>query len=368
MTLKFDRRRFLGAAAAASLFPALGTAASGGLPIVDTHQHLWDLARLRLPWLDGAGTLNRSHVMKDYLEATAGLGVVQAVYMEVDVAADQKQAEADQILDICRRGDSPTVAAVIGGPVGGEGFAKYIEQFRGSPFIKGVRHLLIRSETRGGRFFTEQFVQDIRRLGELGMCFDLCISAEELGDAVRLVDRCPGTRFVLDHCGNADVQRFRRIATDADARRYADLWKRQVEALAERKNVVCKISGIIAGAPEDWKPDDLAPIVLHCLASFGPDRAMFASDWPVCTRRASLRQWVEALRTIVAGRPEADNRKLFADNARRFYGLPEPSPRKDRQGSNGRRTDNLVRHLGDGQDCPSYICDPHGFAKPDVTG
>ena len=55
------------------------------IPIVDTHQHLWDLTKFRLPWVKGAPRLARSFLMEDYLEATKGLGVVKSVYMEVDV-------------------------------------------------------------------------------------------------------------------------------------------------------------------------------------------------------------------------------------------------------------------------------------------
>ncbi len=68
-------------------------------------------------------------------------------------------------------------------------------------------------------------------------------------------------------------------------------------------------------------PDDLAPIVNHCLDTFGPERAMFADDWPFCTKGASLRQWVDALKTIVGRRDPADQRRLFHDNAVRFYEL-----------------------------------------------
>ena len=73
--------------------------------------------------------------------------------------------------------------------------------------------------------------------------------------------------------------------------------------------------------PKEWKPDDLAPIVNHVLKVFGPDRVMFGGDWPVCTRAASLRQWVEALRAIVKDRPRGEQQKLFHDNAMRVYRL-----------------------------------------------
>jgi len=82
------------------------------------------------------------------------------------------------------------------------------------------------------------------------------------------------------------------------------------------------VSGIVASArPGLWTPEDLAPVVNHTLSVFGPDRVVFGGDWPVCTLAATYKQWVEALKMIVRGRSEQEQRKLFHDNAIRFYGL-----------------------------------------------
>ena len=283
------------------------------LPIVDTHQHLWDLSKLRLPWLENAGKLNRSFVMKDYVEATEGLNVLKAVYMEVAVADDMKLAEAEWIVEICRRKDNPTCGAVIGGMPASDGFRAYIPRFKGSPYVKGVRQILSGPAAKAGLWQTDTFRRAIRLLGALGMSFDLCMAPTELPAAAKLVDACPDTRFILDHCGNADPK---------DRGEGYQQWRRDIAVLAKRKNVVCKISGIIARAdPESWTAGELAPIVNHCLEVFGPDRVMFANDWPVCTRTASLRQWAEALKVIVRNRPESERRKLFAENAIKFYDL-----------------------------------------------
>ncbi len=341
--MKTNRRNFLGRwarsvatagfslGAAAWLRPRTGLATEGSgenhrLPIVDTHQHLWDLSKLRLPWLKPGGPLTRSYLMEDYLAATQGLNVVKAVYMEVAVADDMLTDEARLVIDICRRGHGPTVAAVIGGRPAEEGFRKYITQFKGSPYVKGVRHILPAGEPQLWR--RKSFIAGIRLLGQLGMSFDLCMPPDRMEEAIRLVDQCSETRFILDHCGNADPVAFmspsRRKSAGVDRRAQHEpaVWQRGIGELATRSNVVCKISGIVARAPKGtWVPEDLAPIVNHCLEVFGPDRVMFASDWPVCTRAATLRQWVEALQHIVADRPEVERRKLFAENAVRFYGL-----------------------------------------------
>src|SRR5579864_1614014 len=79
------------------------------IPIVDTHQHLWDLKRFRLPWLTEQPALSKSFLMSDYLKATDGLNVVKSVYMEVDVEPAQQVEEAEYIIDMCRHGGSPLV-------------------------------------------------------------------------------------------------------------------------------------------------------------------------------------------------------------------------------------------------------------------
>lgn len=312
------------------------------LPIVDTHQHLWDLSKLRLSWLKGRDALNRSHVMKDYLKATAGLNVVKAVYMEVDADVEDKVAEAEYIIDICRRGGTPTCAAVIGGRPGEPGFREYITRFKGNPYVKGVRQVLFAWKEGNPFFLDKAYVDSVRLLGELGMSFDICVAAAGLADAAKLVDLCPHTRFILDHCGNADVKRYypqwylnsyistKRILPttpqaeteeDRAARVYAERWRQDIAKLATRKNLICKISGIVGTVPRSWCAQDLAPIINHCLDSFGPDRVVFGGDWPVCTKGATYRQWVEALRQVTRNRSEAEQRKLLSENAIKFYGL-----------------------------------------------
>jgi predicted TIM-barrel fold metal-dependent hydrolase len=307
-----NRREFL-ALSATALAAAGAEETPGMLPIVDTHQHLWDLSNFRLPWVKEGDPLARSYVPDDYRKATEGLNVVKSIYMEVDLAADQQQAEADFIVGLCKAGNTPTVAAIVSGRPGGDGFARYATQFKGSKYVKGVRRVLHVPETPAGTCLTREFIRDIRLLGELGLSFDLCVRAPELPDVDRLVGECPDTRFILDHCGNAKVE---------ERGKERDQWRKDMESIARHKNIVGKVSGIVASAkPGRWGHDDLAPIVNHTIDVFGPDRAMFGGDWPVCTLAATYRQWVEALKAIVKGRKEEEQKKLFHDNAVRFYGI-----------------------------------------------
>ena len=210
---------------------------------------------------------------------------------------------------MCRDRGNAFKGAVIGGRPADDGFDAYIEPLAKEPAVKGLRQVL-HGSTPAGYCLQPAFIRGIRKLGELGLSFDLCMRHADLADAAKLIEAAPGTSFVLDHCGNPPI--------------YDDLtaWKRDVDRIAGLPNVVGKVSGIIASAKgRKWSPDDFAPVIRHMLEVFGPDRVLYGGDWPVCTFGAPLRDWFEALRQVTADLPEDRRRKLFHDNAIRVYRL-----------------------------------------------
>jgi len=308
-----NRRDFIAVATTAVALPNLGLAKDQPrmIPIVDTHQHLWDLSKFKLGWVKDGDPLAQSFTPVEYAEAIKGLNVVKSVYMEVDVVPEQQQAEADYVTELCKAGNTPMVAAVVSGRPASDGFAKWAGQFKGSKYVKGIRQVIHPDSAPPGFCLKPEFMKGVQLLGELGLSFDICIRPTELGDAAKLVDACPGTRFILDHCGNGPVK-----SKDLTQ------WKKGMTLLGQKKNLVSKVSGIVAGADKGkWTPADLAPIVNHTIESFGWDRVMFGGDWPVCTKAATYAQWVDALKEIVKDRPEDEQKRLFHDNAVKFYGL-----------------------------------------------
>lgn len=315
-----NRREFLAATAAtATACAAAHSKDKPMIPVVDTHQHLWDLNRFTLAWFDPSTPdgkiLGHSFTPKEYAEATRGLNVVKSVYMEVDVIPEQQQKEAEELIELCSSGKTTTCAAVLSGRPNSDGFEKYARQFKGSKYIKGIRQVLHVKETPPGYCLDPRFVKGIQLLGTLGLSFDLCVRPAEFTDFIKLIDQCPNTRFILDHCGNADLKH-------TPAQR--EQWKKDMAEIARRKNIVGKVSGFIASAPVrgKWTLDDLAPVINHTLDVFGPDRVMFGGDWPVCLLGVEkYADWLTALKTVVGQRPEEQRRKLFHDNAVKFYGL-----------------------------------------------
>ena len=294
------------------------------LPIFDTHQHLWDRTVLDLDWTADAGPLDDDFVMSDYMEATAGLNIVTTVYMEVDAGPGQALKEVDYVLDLCRDSANPMQAAVIGGNPSADAFEEYVHSFVGEDRVRGVRQVLHGAEFPRGTCLEPAFVSGVRLLGELNLSFDICIRPKELADALALVKECPQTVFILDHCGNADpnvVNGSKRSEPGTMYEHGAEQWRRDMGDLAERDNVVCKISGIIAQVSDPWTPEDLAPTIDYCLEAFGADRVMYGGDWPVCTLGAPLEAWMQAVLAVTSGRGEEVQRKLLHDNATRIYDL-----------------------------------------------
>ena len=138
--------------------------------------------------------------MQDYLQATAGLNVVKAVYMEVDVEPRQQVAEADYVLDICRQGKAPTVAAVISGRPASAEFRQYLERFKGNRHLKGVRQVLHVPATPAGYCLSADFQRGLRVLDDMGLRFDLCMRHGEL-DATSLIDRADQALRDAKRCG-----------------------------------------------------------------------------------------------------------------------------------------------------------------------
>lgn len=288
------------------------------IPIIDTHQHLWDLDRFTLPWIDlnseAQEPIRHTFLIPEYRQHTTGLNIAKTIYMEVNIHPDQQQEEADWAIGLCESDDNNMAGAIIGGFPHDDGFASYVTPLARNDSVKGVRTILHDPDRPKGLCLQPRFVDNIRRLGDLTVNFDLCMRPAEISDGAKLAKQCPETRFVVDHCGNLSIRNMDNALQKK--------WQDGIRAAADQENVFIKISGIVASAKKgEWSPDDLAPTINYCLDTFGEDRCVFGGDWPVCLLGASYREWVTALKEIVSDRSIDFQRKLFYDNAVHIYRL-----------------------------------------------
>jgi len=279
------------------------------MKIVDTHQHLWDLDLFRYAWLQQLPDLNRSFHMNDYLAATNGLAIEKSVHVEADVDEPFMLDETMHLLQLADCAGNPLEGVVACGRPESKEFKTYVEKIAGHPKLRGIRRVLHTRPDDLGQ--SESFIENICSLAGYGLSFDICVLARQLPIAIRLVSQCPDVTFILDHCGVPQVRD-----------KILDPWRSLIREIAKFPNVFCKISGLIAYAdPNNWTAEDLRPYVDHAIECFGWDRVMFGSDWPVCTLSASYRQWVDVLLSLTRSAGEANQKKLFHDNAIRVYRL-----------------------------------------------
>jgi L-fuconolactonase len=290
--------------------------------LTDTHQHLWDKTQLDLPWLESVPALDRNFTMADYLPQARALGVTRSVYVEVDVRKGREDDELGFVTRLCQEGDNPLAGIVAAGNPMDPGFAARVERLVTAPFVKGVRQVLHTPAQAPGLCVDPRFVEGVRLLGRKGLSFDVCIRPDELGDAVELARRCPETTLVIDHCGNASPEWFWSDPThEQDAAGRIATFRAALEELAALDNTICKLSGIVVRLEPERPIEALQGTLDFCVSTFGHERAMIGSDWPVCTLRTDMGSWLELARAFVERLPRTARAAILSENAARVYRL-----------------------------------------------
>jgi L-fuconolactonase len=278
-------------------------------PIVDSHVHLWDPTRFRMPWLDGNTILEKPYGPADYRAHSEGVDVEAIVYLQVEVTPSYALLEAQWVAALPE--DGPRIGAIVPwAPLeDGERARSFLEALVAvDPRIRGVRRIY-QEESDIDFCVQPGFIRGVRLLPEYGLTMDLCLKHQQLANTIELVRSCPNVRFVLDHIAKPDIKAG-----------LLDPWRNEIKLLAGFPNVLCKISGMVTEADTDrWTISDLLPYYETVYEAFGEDRVMFGGDWPVVLMASSWRRWVDTLDELTSSLTDTQKRKLWSENARRFY-------------------------------------------------
>jgi L-fuconolactonase len=272
--------------------------------VVDAHVHLWDPRRLRYTWLDGT-ELDR---LIDASTLLAASGTVSDfVVVEADCADHQRLAEVEWLVE--QSAQLPGLRGIVAfAPLErGAGVRDHLSALSAIPSVVGIRRLI--QDERPGFAVADRFLDGVAALADFALTFDVCVRSSQLDEVIELVRHTPDVQFVLDHVGKP------RIGTDPSR------WRLQIAELAARRNIVCKLSGLmteIVSGPTGVEA--VEPYFAHALAEFGPDRCLFGSDWPVMTLAATYSDWLDLVFSLVPG--EDDRRAVLSGTAERVYGLP----------------------------------------------
>jgi L-fuconolactonase len=277
-------------------------------PIIDTHLHIWDLERLRYPWLASVPKLNSNHLIADFHRACGSVQVSKMVFVQCDCDPAQAFEEAAWVSEVAKT-DERIRGIVAWAPLErGDGAEAALARLAENPLVKGIRRL-IQSEADLGFCLRPNFVRGVQLLHAHGFTFDLCINHRQLANTIKLVRLCPDVQFVLDHIGKPLIKAA-----------LLDPWRAEMTELAKMENVWCKLSGLAAEADHaNWTPADLRPYIDHAMECFGFDRVMFGGDWPVSTLATDYPRWVKTVDDALRGSTPENLQQLYVRNAEQFY-------------------------------------------------
>ena len=277
-------------------------------PIVDTHLHLWDLKRLRYPWLVNVPMLNRDHLIDEYRQACGPVQVAKMVFLQCEADFALFQEEADWVTEVARV--DPRIRGIVPwAPLEkGDAAEADLARLAANPLIKGIRRI-IQFEADQEFCLQPGFVRGVQLLPRHGLSFDLCINHKQLANTLKLVKQCPNVKFIMDHIAKPDIKAG-----------LLDPWRAELRELSKFPNVWCKLSGLVTEADcAKWTPADLQPYIDHVVDCFGFGRVIFGGDWPVSTQATDYPRWVKTLDAALKGASPDELHQLYVRNAESFY-------------------------------------------------
>jgi L-fuconolactonase len=273
---------------------------------IDAHVHFWRYNPDAYGWIDGSMSAIARDFLPDDLAPQATRWGFDGV---IAVQACQTPAETAWLLELASRHE--LIRGVVGWvDLGSPDVRERLAEVASDERLVGVRHI-VQDEPDERFLMRPGFLRGIEALAELDLAYDILVRPRHLPVALEFVSRFPEQRFVLDHLAKPDIRGGEMRA-----------WARDLRALAERPNVMAKLSGLVTEADwGTWTDQQLRPCLDVALECFGPSRLMIGSDWPVCTLAGDYGRVMGVVTEFLADRPEAERDAVLGGNAARFWRL-----------------------------------------------
>ncbi len=273
---------------------------------IDAHQHFWRYNPQEFDWIDDSMAGLRRDFLPDDLKAELERAGFDGA---IAVQARQTLEETRFLLDLAA--SSPFVFGVIGWvDLRSPDARARLKEFAQSPKFLGVRHVA-QSEPDDRFLLQPDFLRGIGALEEFGLTYDILIFPKHLRAAAELVQRFPRQRFLLDHLAKPLIKSSS-----------LQPWESGLRELARFPNVLCKLSGLVTEADwTEWKPEHITPYLDVAFDSFGPNRLMIGSDWPVCTIAGSYSTTMNVVLDYLSNYSLQVQDAVMGGNAERFWKL-----------------------------------------------
>ncbi|MFB9123599.1 amidohydrolase [Paraburkholderia dipogonis] len=295
------------------------------MQVVDSHIHLWDLKTHRYPWLENPGVsfvgdardLKHDYLLDDLLREAGDIDVLKLVHVEANHDPADPVEETRWLQSIADRKESRGMpnAIVAAVDLSAPNAPAVLEAHASFASTRGIRQILNVHENKlfdyvGRHFMREpQWREHFALLRRYGMSFDLQLYPSQMEEAAALAREHDDTQFVINHAG---------MFVDRSSVAGYRAWREGMRLLADCPNVAVKISGL-AMFDHRWTVESLRPYLLETIDTFGVERAMFASNFPVDRLFGSYADLWHAYAAIVEGASVAEKEALFCRNAERCY-------------------------------------------------
>jgi L-fuconolactonase len=275
---------------------------------LDSHQHFWRYSATQYPWIPAGSALQRDWLPGDLTELHRPLGLDGSIVVQ----ARQSLADSHWLLGLADA--DPRIKGVVGWvDLQADRVEDSLAELAAHPKFVGVRHV-VQDEPDDRFLLRPAFLRGVAQLKPFGLRYDILIFPKQLPAALEFVRQFPDQPFVLDHIAKP----FIRDGTLSP-------WREQIRELAQFPNVLCKVSGMVTEAKHvGWQAADFRPYLDVVFTTFGEDRLMFGSDWPVCLLAASYEQvfrLAEDYVVNVAKYSPAAQSNFFGGNCAKFYGV-----------------------------------------------
>ena len=268
---------------------------------IDAEVHFWKYGKAA-----GAPLIRGNKLMQeDYLPSGISLNLQRnRVDACIAVAAEPAEVETRFLGELALT--HPVIRGVIGWiDLNRKEADEKMEELSSYTAIKGFT-----SDISGENLFPPEEV--MLALARHNYSLDLKLSSDT--NTRQLSDRIcsyPNQHFILEQCGSPDAKQPPSAA-----------WTGQVRQLAKNQNLFCKVSGLLTlGSWKSWKPADFYPFLDTLFEAFGPNRLLYASDWPFILLSGSYVQWKSLLEKYTERMNEEEKENFFGKNAARIYAL-----------------------------------------------
>ena len=273
---------------------------------IDAHQHFWIYNPVRDSWIDESMRVLRRNFLPGDLYPVIKEENIDGT---ITIQADQSEEETSFLLKLAN--ENNWITGVVGWiDLMSKDVEKRLEHFSSYKKLKGFRHI-VQAEPDNNFMLGEKFQNGISCLRYYNFTYDILIYLHQLPVAIKLSEKNPEQKFILDH-----------IAKPRIKKNEIEPWASLIKELAGNKNVFCKISGIITEADnKNWKPEDIYPYLDIVFDSFGYDRLIFGSDWPVCLLAGTYKQVTNLIEEYIGRTSDENKEKIFGNNALSFYNI-----------------------------------------------